>query len=91
MDEHAWEQSYRPLVRGTIDILKVPGLAKLRSVRADDVIFTVNCPRIAAHLKDEIEGRGAKKKRADGGVTARSQLPRASKRSVSYSLGRRES
>ena len=84
IDEDVWEGSYAPLRRGDIDVLKVSGMAKLRRVRADEVMFTGNCATIAAHLKDEIEGRGSKKEQPEGGVTIRSTLPRASKRVVSY-------
>ena len=72
------------MVRGAVDILNIPGMAELRNVRAEEVVFTGNCPTITAHLKDEIAGRGSKKKQREGGVTVRQQLPRASQRGVSY-------
>ena len=84
IDEDKWN---RPFIGKQIDILKIPGLEKLRKVGVEEVIFTGNSPKIAAYLKAEMERRGAKKrKKIEGETTAREQ--RGEQRSVAGRITR---
>jgi hypothetical protein len=80
INEEEWYPGNRHHSYAGFNILKIPGLAKLQSVRSIEVIFTGNCANIAAYLKAEIEGQGGKKRKAiEGETIAREQRGRAAK------------
>lgn len=80
INEGDWLRRYRPLRRGEIEILKIPGLEKLRKVKVEKVTFGGDCPRISEYLKAEMEGNAGKRKAVEVEGAVREQRSRAAKR-----------